>query len=154
MRQTLTILSILAMAAMSAHAGILITFDQPLQVAHPGDLLHFTGVISNSGPGTVFLDSDTITPLSPDFTIIDQFFANVPVSLDSGTDSGPIDLFDVQLGTPPLGLYTGSYVLFQSEAIVGTADFSIQVVPEPSTFLLLGATLVPLAINRVRRRRV
>jgi hypothetical protein len=146
------------LAASSAQAGILLTFDQPFQVAQPGDLLHFSGLITNTGADEVFLNADSFTPLSPDFTLNDQFFATVPASLLGGTDSGPIDMFDIQVGNAPFGIYGGSYSLqgganADAGGELAVAEFSIEVVPEPGTAGLLGLSAAfAFGFLRLRRR--
>jgi hypothetical protein len=142
----------------AAQAGIVITFDQPSQTAQWGDLLVFKGVISYTPPdvGEIFLNNDEFTGLPVDFTTISQFFANVPVSLLSGGTSGDIELFDVQVVVPAFGHYTGTYKLFggansDAQDPLAQADFSIQVVPEPSSFLLFVGAVVPVALRRARK---
>jgi hypothetical protein len=149
---------VFALAASTAQAGIVITFDRAVQIAQPGDLLQFTGTIANTGPDEVFLNTDPMTPPVGDFTLIDQFFANVPISLLGNTDSGPIDLFDIQVGNPPYGLYTGEYVLkggadSNADDLLAVAGFAVEVVPEPGTVGLLGiAGIAGIAYRRLRRR--
>src|SRR5690242_13500714 len=99
----------LALTALSAHAAIVVAFDQQTQFAQPGDLVHFTAVISNTGASDVPLDFDATPGLTVDFTINDFFFDNVPLFVPANSDSGDILLFDVQVGAPPFGLYTGHY---------------------------------------------
>jgi len=74
-----------------------VVFDNSNQTGNPGGTLQFFGVISNTGSDTVFLNSDTLTLPGLSFTIADQFLNYVPVSLDGGSSSGDIELFDVTL---------------------------------------------------------
>jgi hypothetical protein len=157
MRKLLLILT-LSLAATSAHAGIILTFDNPLQVANPGDLLHFTAVIANNGPDEVFLNQGAPNPPVGNFSLDDMFFVTVPISLLGGTDSGSILLFDLQVGPNPYGLYNGSYDLSggadgNATDFLATAEFFVQVVPEPATAGLIGISAVFAAgFARLRRR--
>lgn len=91
------------------------------------------------------------------FTITDQFFIAVPVSLDAGTISGDIELFDVTAGNPFLdlaGTYQGTYMLIGgvdggAQDYVAPANFNVTTaVPEPSAaYLLLGGICVALVIR-------
>jgi hypothetical protein len=158
MRKTLQVLT-LALAASSAHAGIVLTFDNPFQLANPGDLLHFTAVISNTGPDEVFLNQDAPNPPAGNFTVDDFFFVNVPISLLGGTDSGSINLFDILVGPNPYGFYIGSYDLSggadsNATDFLTTAEFSIQVVPEPATAVLIGLSTVLSVLWRRSRLRM
>jgi hypothetical protein len=137
------------LAALSARAAIVVAFDQQNQRAQPGDLLHFTAVISNTGIDEVPLDFDQIPGLPPEFTINDFFFDNVPLSVLGHSDSGDILLFDVQVGAAAYGHYTGNYELFNnSVGPLTSQDFSIQVVPEPATFTLFAAAGLALYFRR------
>jgi hypothetical protein len=115
-------------------------------------------VIANNGSDEVFLNgSDPTAPIG-DFTLNDQFFVTVPPSLPGGANSGSIDLFDIQVGSPAYGIYTGSYFLLggadggASENLAG-ADFTIEVVPEPGTAGLLGLSAAfAFGFLRLRRR--
>src|ERR1035441_670204 len=98
MKTLLNILVLAALAMAGARAGIVVVFDNPHQTGHPGDLLQFFAVISNTGSDTVFLNQDGLTLAGISFTITDQFF-NTPASLDGGLSSSDIELFDVmQIG--------------------------------------------------------
>ena len=156
MKTLLNILILGALATAGAWGGIVVTFDAPSQTGHPGDTLHFSGVISNTGSDIVFLNGDPLTLAGASFTITDQFFATVPVSLDGNTSSGDIDLFDVTVSNPlldPPGKYLGSYGLLggvdgDASDNLGSANFDVTTgsgttgTPEPSTGFLLGVALV------------
>jgi hypothetical protein len=162
MKTLLNILILGALATAGAWGGIVITLDAPSQTGHPGDTLNFFGVISNTGSDTVFLNGDPLTLAGLSFTIIDQFFATVPISLDGNTSSGDIDLFDVTVSNPlldPPGKYLGSYGLLGgadaptdtdpgSQDNLASANFDVTTgsgatgTPEPSTGFLLGVALV------------
>jgi len=152
-----TLLNILVLAALTtagAWADIVVQFDNPHQTGHPGDTLQFLGVISNTGSDSVFLNGDGLTLSGISFTIADQFFTTVPLSLGGGSSSSDILLFDVTLSNPlldPAGTYPGSYTLLggvdgNAQDNLASANFDVTTadrttVPEPSTMSLLGVAL-------------
>ena len=156
MKTLLNILVLAALAASSSSAGIVVVFDNSNQTGNPGGTLQFFGVISNTGSDTVFLNGDTLTLPGLSFTIADQFFTTVPLSLGGSSSSGDIELFDVTLSNPlldPAGPYPGSYTLIggfdaNAQDNLGSATFDVTTgsgateTPEPSTGFLLGVALV------------
>ena len=168
MKTLLRILILGALATAGAWGGIVITFDAPSQTGHPGDTLNFFGVISNTGSDIVFLNGDPLTLAGLSFTITDQFFTTVPVSLDGNTSSGDIDLFDVTVSNPlldPPAKYLGSYGLIggvdgDASDNLASANFDVTTepsgtaVPEPGSWLLLGTAVAGFgAARRPRGRR-
>jgi hypothetical protein len=160
--RALCLIVLLALSVAASQASILIAFDNPFQIGKPGNTLTFTGVVSNGGSGTVFLNSDTLNLLGGNFAVNDLFFSNVPISLDPGQSSGTIDLFEVHVSDPfpdAPGLYTGTYsvlggVDFNAQVVVGQSDFSVTVnpVPEPASMpLVTGALVASMCILWSRR---
>jgi hypothetical protein len=149
------------MGTVAAKAdSITITFDQPNQIGKAGQTLEFFGTIKNNTGSTIFLNGDSLNISGLSFTILDQFFTTVPISLAPGSTSADIELFDVVLSNPlldPIGKYTGSYTLLGgtddgAQDNLGTSSFSVTTVPEPSSvYLLLGG--VPVASAMLRRLR-
>ncbi len=160
-----TLLCTLMLATLGTVAAkadsVTISFDQPVQSASAGDTLEFFGTITNNSSSTIFLNGDTVTLDGLSFTINDQFFSTVPFSLDPGTSSGDIELFDVTVSDPladPGALYSGFYTLTGGAAgdaqdVLGSESFAVDTtaastspVPEPSSiYLLLSGGLAALA---------
>ena len=144
-----TLLCTVILAAMSAAAAsaddISIALDDPTQTGSPGETLEFFGTITNTSAATLYLNSDSITLDGLSLGLIDQFFNNVPIFLGAGDSSGDVELFDVTVSNPlvdPSGTYDGSYELIggldgEAQDDVGSTNFSVTTVPEPSTIYLL-----------------
>ena len=96
------------------------------------------------------------------FSVIDQFFSTVPISLAPGETSADIELFDIAVSSPlldPIGTYTGNYTLLGgtddgAQDNLGTSAFSVTTVPEPSSIYLLlgGASVTGAMLRRLRTR--
>jgi hypothetical protein len=164
MKRLPMLLTLIGLAASVDQASTLVTFDDPNQTGQPGATLMFSGVLSNGGPDTVFLNSDTLNLVGNSFTVTDLFFSNVPVSLDPGQSSADIQLFAAMLLNPFSDLpgdYIGTYTLLGGEDsnaqdVVGSGTFSVtaNTVPEPSSSLELGICLALLIGLRWRRKRL
>ena len=163
MKKLLSILFLATLGTAAAKADSLsITFDQPNQDVVAGQTVEFFGTITNTGSDTLFLNSDDLSPLPSSFSVTDQFFSTVPVSLAPGTSAGDIELFDVTVNDPlldPLGTYTGVYTLVggtdgNAQDNLATAGFSVSPVPEPSTITLVlgGISAAWLPISRRLRK--
>lgn len=149
---------LLAVGAASAWANIIITLDDPSQTGTPGGTLSYTGILSNTGLTTVFLNSANLNLAGSSFTpdFINPFFNNVPFFLDAGQFTASIELFSVLVNNPfldPNGAYVGSYTLLGgvdsgSQDILASAVLTVNVgataVPEPNTFPVMAAALVGL----------
>lgn len=148
------------MIAVEAHAGIIVTLDDPAQTGSAGQTLNFFGTITNNSSDTdpadaIYLNSDSFSfELSgASYTLIDNF-ANTPVDLVGGQSSGDIDLFDITLTDPqsdPLGTYNGTYGLIggadggadTAQDNLGQSDFSVTTVaPEPGTGAMIGGAML------------
>ena len=162
--ETIVVFSALAFASLPAAASpIAISFNptstyvegsQPVVIDVNATLAN----LDNDNP--VFLNADNLD-LSPFFDVTDDFFTNVPFSLDPGQVTGPITLFSFvsQPGTP-LGSYTGTYELFGGDGVADqslfitleTASFTVEETPEPANMLLTGSALVVLGCLGRRRK--
>jgi hypothetical protein len=164
-------LTMTVLGGTAAQAGsITVTFDTPDQTGTDGDRLQFFGTIANTGAATVYLNEDSLALAGApvDFTIDDLFLTNVaiPISLDPGTDSGDVELFDITIAEPfpdTYAQYFGSYGLVggvdgnaQDTLVDPAVSFSVTAVspsPEPGTWILMSAALIGLAAVRRRSSR-
>lgn len=145
------------LSSTAAKADIVVTLDSPYQVGISNQYT-FTGTLANNDPSaTVFLNGDSFLLDSPLTFDDSDFNNNVPLFLDPFASSGDIELFTIYLpeGTP-IGLYTGTYLLQggadgAAQDLVGSANFDIQVTPEPSSLVLLATGLAGLA-GAIRRK--
>ncbi len=156
--------TILALAAAllplapQAHAdSVLLTIGSKSTPAG-GGIVDFTATVAApiSNSGTIFLNSDSFTidsPLSLDDL---PFLLNFPFTLDPGQSFTDV-LFELTVpATTHFGLYSGEFAILgganggSSDNISGNVSFSLQVTPEPSTWLLLGSLLGMAALCRKR----
>jgi len=109
-----------------------------------------------AGAPTVFLNGDSSTTASGFLSINDTaFFNNVPLSLDPSFGVGPVDLFSVLIDpSTPFGTY--SLNLFNivggpdavTQNLLATQTFTVNVVPEPASALLMMAAGLCLLCRR------
>lgn len=163
-RRPLIVLALALSAVASANAGVIITLDTPHQSAGAGSTLEFFGTITNADlANSVFLNEDslTVTAANGDFTVTDQFFSNIPVSLAAGGNSGDIELFDVTITSPfpdTFKTYTGTYQLLggidgDAQNVLGGTSFTVTALaPEPLTTFLLGSGLAAIGLLRRKQR--
>jgi hypothetical protein len=167
MKTFINLIALTVLAVAGVRADINIALDDPSQTGTAGQTLNFFGTITNTnttGTQPVYLNNDSLTFGLSDATVVDNFFANVPISLAAGASSGDIDLFDITLANPesrPLGTYTGTYGLlggmdggtFTAQDNLAQVSFSVNVTPEPGYFALLGVGLA-LMVWMHRRRAI
>ena len=164
---------ITAPAARAQTAGnpVSLVFTPAGQVTTPGGVLNFSGILSNTTAGPVFLNGDSLTFNGPasDLTLDDSpFNSSAPASpgaMGSGTDLYSGDLFTVSADalTQP-GTYFGTFEILggadgNAQSEVAAADFSVTVlapaaVPEATTTVSFGLLLaLGLGAVVVARRR-
>lgn len=133
--------------AASAQAGVFIAFQNADQTGGAGDLLSFTGTITNQGTEEVYLNGFNLNLAGNDFTTdgLSNFLDNVPLSLAGGASTSSIALFTVAIASPltnPTGVFLGTWSLAggidgEAQELLGSANFSVTTVPEPSTLATL-----------------
>ncbi len=158
LRSVIVVLTWAAMSLPAVRADVIFTLDRPDQSGVPGALLQYFATLNNTGPATVYLNGSDLSLTAPagDFTTLDLFFDNAPLSLDSGASSGSFELFDVTVAAPFPDVYmayTGVYTLSggvdsNAQDVLGVVTFSATAVPEPRSVLLLVASLGAVVVLR------
>jgi hypothetical protein len=161
----MAVLLTIGLSSAAAYADTLtITLNDPIAYVSgaPGSTATYTLTVSapSSNGADVFLNGDSFNVSSP-FTLDDtDFFVNAPILLDPGT-SATFDAFTVTAaaGATP-GAYLGSFTIEgganeDADNPLGTVNFTTDVTPEPSSFLLLGSGLAGVfaTIRRTRSRQ-
>jgi len=158
---SLTIAGFLLAGTLAKADPLSVVFTpEAFQTGIGGETLTFDVDVTNiSSSEIVNFNSDSlnINPAGNDLVTNDEFFANSPTSLNPG-DSYEYEAFTVFIpaGTP-IGLYEGSYEIlggptYSDFGVVGSANFDVNLTPEPTSFLLLGTGLLALAV--IARRKI
>jgi hypothetical protein len=154
----------LLLASTEAKAGPLsLTITQAYQTGSVGELLTFDATLTDTAAtGTIYLNSDSTTLSGPLLLDDTPFFNNFPMFLNPG-DSITAELFTVfiQSGAPQ-GVYPGAFEILGGSpsdftSVVASANFDVNVSPEPTSFLLLLAGLLTIRLfgfQALFRRRV
>jgi len=147
---SLTIVGLL-LAGTAAKADTILTLDAPYQIG-PLSVFSFYGTITNTSlTDTVYLNSDS-SVADALATLDDSPFLNSPYyTLAPGQSTADFLIFNVDV--PPYGdgsnFYSGSFTLIggadgNAGDALATADFNVQVTPEPDSYLLFGTGLLAL----------
>jgi hypothetical protein len=162
-------LALMAAAPSASATGLEITLA-PI-IVEPGQTgITILGTITNQYGDVVYFNGDSEnladTIAAPASVNDDDFFANVPVSLDNGATTGQIALFtfDVLPDAPYGTIDVGSFSVFggigtSNQAnfdFLGSQDLTVNVVPEPSgaSYLMIGLGLLAVfAVPRILRAR-
>ena len=145
----------LAAFAGSVTAGTL-TFQNSTLATAPGGTVTFVATYTNTSGATENLNSASLSLATPLTFDDSDFFNTWPLSLDTGLSFGPSDLFTatVPLGTAG-GPYVGTFNLLGGPGandlnVLGSAQFTVNVVPEPGTWALAALGL-GVAMLRLRK---
>jgi hypothetical protein len=147
----------MALTSGTARAGLLdIAFQDSTLAGGPGAVLQFFGTLDNTTGSDLFLNADDFSLSGFDASTIDDspWFANTPASgfLDPNASTGVIGLFNVPIPESLAeGNYAGTFELLggatsDDQTIIGSADFTVQVTPEPSPGILLFTASLALAL--------
>ena len=149
------------LAGTAAKADSLtVSLVSPYQNIAGAGVVIFNATVTNHTNQIVYLNGDSPSIDSP-LTLNDSpYNNNFPLTLGAG-DSFTGELFDVDIpvGTS-LGLYAGNFAItggFNSSdtAVVGSANFNVNVTPEPPNFVLLATGLAcSLVYVKAHRRRL
>jgi len=153
-----TLLLMIGLSSAVAYADTLnFTLTHPSQSLYVGSggTLTFEATVFNPTSSTVFLNGDTYDAAG--FTLDDSGFFGFPLSLAAGTGFTG-NLFTVTVpASASLGTYVGSFTLLggadaNASNPLGTATFAVNVVPEPSSIMLLISGVAGLAGFRGKLR--
>jgi hypothetical protein len=156
------VICLVILASVCPASTITINLNPALLTGLAGTVLTFTGTLDNTSSSTVFLNGAGINlagfgPTNEDTSL---FFANAPLSLAGGASTSTIGLFTI--GVPGLfgdGSYQGTFTVLggaNPDALVnlGSANFTVQVVPEPNYVLLVSVTFLTLFSYRASASRL
>ena len=156
------LIPLLLAAVAAAHGSTLLTvnFSIPTLSGNPGDLLQFSGSLTNNSGSEVFINSDSFTFAISGALDDSPFLTNAPISLPAFGSSGPFAFLQVLI---PLGQSGGTYggtfdvlggATDTQQDVVGSAAFNVTVnganpsVPEPQSLILMAAGVAVLALRR------
>lgn len=145
-----------ASACVPARADSLgISLDSSTLTGLPGNTLQFFGTLVNTTGANLYLNADNFNLPGFDPSAIDDspFFANAPLFLAPGANTGAIGLFNITIPNPfATNSYPGTFQVLggatgDDQTIIGTAQFTVKVqttstVPEPSSLSMLATILL------------
>lgn len=152
------------LAPMLSTAGLIVTLDSPFQAGNQGVTLSFDGTLNNTGPDNVYINALGVSLTGPGMSSdTTPFLLQLyPYPLIAGGVYGSTELFTVTIDplTSVPATYLGTLNVlggssldadpFNALNILSSARFSVTVVPEPSTFVLVPFGVAILGL--IRRR--
>jgi PEP-CTERM motif len=156
---SVAITCLLAAATTAKADSLSIVLDEAYQSGQPGDTIAFNAIVTNTSSATENLNGDSFIVDSPLIVDDSPFLNNWPLTLGAGDSVTDQLLFnvDVPAGTP-LGLYTGTFDITgghystNEQFVIGSADFNVNVTPEPSSLWLLLSGMATLGATLRRRQ--
>jgi hypothetical protein len=140
-RWTIFIVLVLSLTTSGLAGPLSFTFTSSLLTASRGQTVTFSATLMNSGATSLFLNSDVVNITAPLIVDDTKFFLNTPVFL-TANQSVTVPILDVIAPVnAPFGLYPGNFVVLGGSTAndltnIGSANFAVNVVPEPGTIAL------------------
>jgi PEP-CTERM motif len=166
---TLALCMLTALSTIAKADPLTLTLTNPNQIGTVGNILTFSGSVTNAAAPAVQIVSSQVTFNDGGGTLLfddSPFVANFLLqTVGPGATLGPLGMFTVEIlaGATP-GTYAGVFsVLYDNgTSVLETNLFTFAVtvqpsgpaVPEPATLLLLGPGLIAAAGFERRRRRI
>jgi PEP-CTERM motif-containing protein len=157
---SLAIACLLAAGTMAKADSLSIVLDEAYQSGLPGDVIAFDATVTNTSSATENLNGDNFSVDSTDLTVDDSPFDDTsvwPLTLGAGDSvSGLLFYVDIDPDAA-LGLDTGTFEILgghystNEQFVIGSADFNVNVTPEPSSLWLLLSGMVGLGATLRRR---
>jgi len=149
----LTCACLFALLALTpaAKGGLILTLDSPSITGQPGDVFTLTGTISHSDPSEdlVSIQSFSLTSAVLQLITVDAPNAVPYPAGFSGNILTVQILAGASLGSYPANTFSLTYDSINGRTFsTNAANFAVNVVPEPATFLLTLACLACLAMLR------
>jgi hypothetical protein len=146
---------LIIVGGVASATPIFLSFDNANQTSFGGETLSFTGTLTNTTAGTLFINGDVLNFTGPFTTDDSPFLTNAPFTIDPSAPSSDFQMFTVDIPVLPApGLYTGSLLVqggTTADAMdsLGQATFSINIpTPEPSSAWLMLPALALLFWKR------
>jgi hypothetical protein len=151
---SLAIACLLAAGTAAKADSLTIALTEAFQSGLSGDVIAFDATVTNTSSATENLNGDSFNVDAP-LNVDDSPFDNTsvwPLTLGAG-DSVTGLLFNVDIPVDtPLGLYSGTFDITgghystDEEFVIGSANFDVEVTPEPPTWELMALALMGLLV--------
>jgi hypothetical protein len=144
------------LAGTAAKADSLTITLTPAYEGGDQSVFAFDATVTNNSALTAYLNADNTYVDSPLGVDDSPYLYNWPLTLGAGDTYSGL-LFNVDVPNGSSGLYTGYFQILGGhynsgeQYTLGTADFEVNVTPEPSSFLLLGTGLLAFGVFAGRK---
>lgn len=157
MKKTLQVM-IMVLSATAFGGTVNINLANSTLAGGAGSVLTFSGTLVNTTSTVAFLNGANLSGLVAGFSgSTVPFFQNAPLSLAANQTSAMIALFSVTIPSViATGPYSGTFSIFggpgaNDQALLSSAVFTVQAVPEPGTLGLVLTAAAALAFARRRK---